>query len=156
MKRKIGNYKICVDKGFPQSGAAHGMFVGPITKRAVRGIHCEVHDYLLRISNVHMSPWQASEWGMRGMQGTFPRCKKCLPSDHALYRLVIEAIVLVHNFRTDCIGYNQVKTVFDLEYVWIENLWGCNQIAQSYFCPGDYDSKVDGDGTDNDNESNEE
>jgi hypothetical protein len=34
MKRKIGNYKICVDQGFPRSGAAHGTFVGPITKRA--------------------------------------------------------------------------------------------------------------------------
>jgi hypothetical protein len=34
MKRKIGNYKICVDQGFPQSGAAYSTFVGPIIKRA--------------------------------------------------------------------------------------------------------------------------
>jgi hypothetical protein len=34
MKSKIGNYKICIDQGFPQSGEAHGMLVGPITKRA--------------------------------------------------------------------------------------------------------------------------
>jgi hypothetical protein len=34
MKRKIGNYKICVDQGFPRRRAAHGTFVGPITKRA--------------------------------------------------------------------------------------------------------------------------
>ena len=90
------------------------------------------------------------------MQDTFPHCKKCLPSDHALRRLVIEAIVLVHNFRTDYVGYNQIKTVFDLEYIRIENLQGYNQIAQYYFRPGDYGSKVNGDGTDNDNESNEE
>jgi hypothetical protein len=134
----------------------HGTFVGPITKRAARRLHREVCDYLLRIPNVHTSLQQASEWGMHGMQGTFPCCKKCLPSDHALRCLVIEAIVLVHNFRTDYVGYSQIKTVFDPEYVRMENLQGYNQIAQYYFCPGDYNSEVDGDGTDNDNESNEE
>ncbi len=78
------------------------------------------------------------------MQGTFPRCKKCLPSDHALLRLVIEAIVLVHNFRMDYVGYSQIKTVFDPEYIWMENLQGYDQIAQYYFCPGDYNSKLMG------------
>ncbi len=42
MKRKIGNYKICVNQGFPQSGAAHGTFVGPTTKRAVGRLHCDM------------------------------------------------------------------------------------------------------------------
>ena len=93
---------------------------------------------------------------MRGIQGTIPRIKKRLPSDHALQRLVIEAIVLVHNFRTDYVGYNQIRTVFEPEYVRIKNLQGYDQIAQYYFRPGDYDSKVNGDGTDNDNESNKE
>jgi hypothetical protein len=129
MKRKIGSYKICVDQGFPQSGAAYGMFVGPITKRAARQLHCDVCDYLLRISYVYTSLWQASEWGVHGMQGTFPCCKKCLPSDHALCCLVIKAIVLVHNFRMDYVGYNQIKTLFDPEYVWIINLQGYDQIA---------------------------
>ena len=98
MKRKMHSYKICVDQGFPRSGDAYGTFVGPITKRAARRLHRDVRDYLLLISNVHTSLRQASEWGMRGLQGTFPRCKKRLPSDPALRRLVIEAIVLVHNF----------------------------------------------------------
>jgi hypothetical protein len=90
------------------------------------------------------------------MQGTFPPIKKRLPSDHALQRLASEAIVLVLNFRTDYVGYNQIRTVFDPEYVWIENLQGYDRIAQYCFHPGDYDSKVDRDGTDNVNESNEE
>ena len=34
MKSKMGNYKICVDQGFPRNGDALGTFVGPITKRA--------------------------------------------------------------------------------------------------------------------------
>ena len=92
------SYKICVDQGFPRSGDAYGTFVGPITKRAAQRLHRDVHDYLLLISNVHMSLWQASEWGMHGLQGTFPHCKKNLPSDPAFRRLVIKAILIVHNF----------------------------------------------------------
>jgi hypothetical protein len=56
-KSKIGNFKICIDQGFPQSGEAYGTLVGPITKRAVRRLHCNVRNYLLRISNVHTSLW---------------------------------------------------------------------------------------------------
>ena len=116
MKRRIGTYKICVDQGFPRSGDAYGTFVGPVTKRAARRLHRDVRNCLLLISNVHTSLRQASEWGMRGLQGTFPRCKKRLPGDDKMRRLVIEAIVLVHNFQTDLVGYNQIKTVFEPEY----------------------------------------
>jgi hypothetical protein len=47
MKRRIGNYKICVDQGFPQSGDTYGMFVGPVTRRAARRLHRNVRNYLL-------------------------------------------------------------------------------------------------------------
>jgi hypothetical protein len=98
LKAKIGDYKICVNQGFPRSGDAYGTLVGPVMKRATRRLHHGVRDYLLWISNVHTLLRQASEWGMRGLQGTFPCCKKCLPSDSEQQRLVLEAIVLVHNF----------------------------------------------------------
>jgi len=140
MNSKMGDYKICVDQGFPRNGDALGKFVGPITKRAARRLHPIMRNYLLRISNVHTSLRQASEWGMRGLQGTFPRCKKRLPSNSASRRLVIEAIVLLHNFRTEFVGYNQIKTVFDPEYARIESLQGYDRIAQYYFRPGEYDT----------------
>jgi hypothetical protein len=89
---------------------------------------------------------------MRGLQGTFPHCKKRLPSDPKLHRRVLKAIVLVHNFRTDYVGYSQIQTVFLPEYAWIKNLQGYNQITQYYFRPGDYDSKVDEDINDTDGE----
>jgi hypothetical protein len=76
IKRTIGSLKICVDQGVPRGGDASGMFVGPVSKRQARCLHRNVRNYLLRISNVHTLLRQASEWGMRGMQGTFPRCKK--------------------------------------------------------------------------------
>ena len=93
---------------------------------------------------------------MRGLQGTFPRCKKRMPSDSALRRLVIEAIVLVHNYRTELVGYSQIQTVFDPEYVRCENLQGYDQISQVYFCPGEYDSAIDNEGNESDGENDNE
>ena len=80
---------------------------------------------------------------MRELQGTFPCCKSCLPSYSVQRRLVLEAIILVHNFGTDYVGYSQIKTVFDSKYVWCKNLYGYDRIAQYYFRLGDYNSKVD-------------
>jgi hypothetical protein len=85
----IGSYKIYVDRGFPCSSNAYGILVGPVTKCAARQLHHDVRDYYLRVSNVHTSLWQASEWGMRGLQGSFPCCKKRLLSDAIKLRLVI-------------------------------------------------------------------
>jgi hypothetical protein len=155
LKKKIGEFKICVDQGFPRSGEAYGTLVGPVSKRAARRLHRDVRDYLLRISNVHTSLRQASEWGMRGLQATFPRWKKRLPSDHFQRRLVIDAIVLIHNYRTELVGYNQINTVFDPEYVRIQSLEGYDRISQYYFKPGEYNSDDDDDaelnGSDDDN-----
>jgi hypothetical protein len=143
VKRKIGAYKICVDQGFPRSGDTHGTFVGPVTKQQAQRLHREVQNYLLNINNVHTSLWQASEWGMCGLQGTFPCCKSCFPSNSVQRRLVLEAIILIHNFRTDYVGYSQIKTVFDSDYVRCKNLYRYGRIAQYYFRMGDYDSEVD-------------
>ena len=97
---------------------------------------------------------QASKWGMRGLQGTFPQCKKLLPNDSEQRCLVLEEIVLIHNFCTEHVGYSQIKTVIDPKYAWVENLVGYDQIAQYYFQPGDYNSEEDwGDEDENENES---
>ena len=61
---------------------------------------------------------------------------------------MLEAIVLVHSFRTDYVGFSQIKTVFDPEYVRIESLEGYDRIAQYYFQPGDYNTDVDDDDDD--------
>ena len=92
---------------------------------------------------------------MHGLQGTFPRCKKRLPSDSWKRRLVIESVVLIHNFRKDYVGHNQIRTVFDPKYARIQNLEGYDRIAQYYFRPGDYDSEVDGSGSDAEDDNNE-
>jgi hypothetical protein len=155
IKRRIGGFKICVNQGFPRGGDASGMFVGPVSKRQARRLHRNVRIYLLRVSNVHTLLRQASEWGMRGMQGTFPRCKKRLPGNDEMRRLVLDAILLVHNFRADYVGYSQIRTVFDPEYERVANLDGYDRIEHYYFFPGDYDSEIDGSGGESDNDNSD-
>ena len=76
IKERIGDYKICVDQGFPRSGDATGILVGPIPERSACRLHPLVRDNLFCLSNVYTSLRQASKWGMQGLQGTFPWCKK--------------------------------------------------------------------------------
>ncbi len=98
IRENIGCYKICVDQGFPRSGDAAGILVGPISKKQARSLAPNLCCYLLKISNVYTSLHQASEWGMRLLQGTFPRCNKRLPSNATKREKVIQSIVLIHNF----------------------------------------------------------
>jgi len=67
------------------------------------------------------------------LQGTFPRCKKRLPGNPFKRKLVIQSIVLVHNFRTETVGLNQIKTVFDPEYENYISLSGYDRIRRFYF-----------------------
>jgi hypothetical protein len=133
IRDNIGCYKICVDQGFPRSGAAAGILVGPISKKTARTLAPILRPYLLKISNVYTSLRQASEWGMRSLQGTFPRCKKRLPSNAEKRKKVIQSIVLIHNFRTELVGLNQIKTVFDPEYERYINVRGYDRIKRYYF-----------------------
>jgi hypothetical protein len=129
----IGNYKICVDQGFPRSGDAYQILVGPVSKKTASKLAPNLRPYLLRMSNVYTSLRQASEWGMRSLQGTFPRCKKRLPSDAYKRKMVMQCIVHIHNFRTEVVGLNQISTVFNPEYERCINLRGYDRIRRYYF-----------------------
>ncbi len=51
--------------------------------------------------------------------------------------------MLIHNYCTELVGFNQINTVFDPEYVQIQSLEGYDCILQYYFKPGDYNSDED-------------
>ncbi len=72
IKERIGDYKIYVNQEFSRSGDATGILVGPIPERSAHQLHPLVRDNLIRLSNVYTSLRQRSEWGMHGIQGTFP------------------------------------------------------------------------------------
>ena len=56
-----------------------------------------------------MSCRQAAEWGMRGLQGLFPRLK-----DHIIYEengeraVILKFITLLYNYRVRTVGINQI------------------------------------------------
>jgi hypothetical protein len=129
----IGPYALCVDQGFPREGDLYQVFVGPYSRRRVERLAPELAQYLLPMANAYVSLRQASEWGMRALQGTFPRLKSRLTSDRSKRHAIITAAVLLHNFRTEFVGLNQIAQVFDPEYERLLNEEGYDRIEQYFF-----------------------
>ena len=80
-----------------------------------------------------MSLRQASEWGMQGLQGSFPQFKRHLPGNKEKRKYIIQSIVFIHNFQTHMMGCNQIKTVFDQECERVITLNGNDRISRFYF-----------------------
>jgi hypothetical protein len=128
----IGIYCICVDQGFPRSGELYGRFVGPISRRLRAQLAPALRDVVMQQHAVYVSLRQASEWGMRALQGTFSRLKSRLTSNKMKRGLLMQCVVLLHNFRTAHVGLNQIATVFNAHYEQYINLETYDRIAR-YF-----------------------
>jgi hypothetical protein len=56
---------------------------------------------------------QMAEWGMRGLQGSFPRLTdKILYEERGERRIMLEMIVLLYNYRASTVGQNQIQSSF--------------------------------------------
>ena len=56
---------------------------------------------------------QMSEWGMRGLQASFPRLKDRMPyEEKGERRLTMRLIVYLYNYRASVVGLNQIQSVF--------------------------------------------
>ena len=76
-----------------------------------------------------------------GITGSLPRRKKQLPSNKEKCRRVLECIILVHNFRTQVVGHNQISAVFVPEYERVINIHGNDRIHRYYLVePGNYET----------------
>jgi hypothetical protein len=75
---------------------------------------------------------QGSEWGMRGLQGSFSRLKSRLTSNKRKRKNIIHGIILMHNYRTHHVGLNQIATVFNPHYEQYINVDGYDKIARYY------------------------
>ena len=125
-------YKICVDQGFPRSGVFRDRFVGPLSKQARRNLSPLLRRVLLQLHNKYVSLRQSSEWGMRGLQGTFTRLKSRLTSHNKKRKFILHSILLLSNFRIEYCGLNQIATVFNVHYEQYINLFGYDRIAKYY------------------------
>ena len=113
---KIGTYALCVDQGFPRSGDLYDRFVGPLPKRVKRKLTPEAREYIIPQHEKYISLRQASEWGMRALQGTFSRLKSRMTSNLKKRERIILSVVLLHNYRTEIVGLNQIAAVFNRHY----------------------------------------
>jgi hypothetical protein len=59
---------------------------------------------------------QLSEWGMRALQGSFPRIKDRIPyEERGERKFLIQLVILMNNFRAATMGFNQIQTVYAKE-----------------------------------------
>ena len=56
---------------------------------------------------------QMAEWGMRGLQGSFPRLKdRLLYEERGERKIILHLIVLLYNYRASTVGINQIQSSF--------------------------------------------
>jgi hypothetical protein len=129
---KLDSFALCVDQGFPRSGKVKDKLVGPLSKKSRAKLHPAIKDFILNLHNIYTSLRQAAEWGMRALQGTFARLKARLTENCEKRYLILACIILLHNYRTELVGLNQIKTVFHPEYEQYVNVNGYDRIRK-YF-----------------------
>ena len=127
-----GFFALCVDQGFPRSGELLDVFLGPMSKKTRRALAPLLREALVRRCHALISLRQASEWGMRSLQGSFSRLKTRLTEDSEVREKLIYSIVLLHNFRTEKVGINQIAKVFDPNHPQYINISGYQRLHRYY------------------------
>ena len=103
-----------------------------MSRKQKRKLAPNLRELILRQHDVYVSLRQASEWGMRALQGSFARLKSRLESDAEQREELVLAIIYLHNYRTEEVGLNQIATVFNEEYEQYINIEGYDRIARYY------------------------
>lgn len=56
---------------------------------------------------------QSAEWGMRGVQASFPRLKDTLPyEEYGERKMIVTCLMLLYNCRARLVGINQIRNVY--------------------------------------------
>jgi DDE superfamily endonuclease len=70
-----------------------------------------VQDVLLQQQTTSMR--QTAEWGMRGLQASFPRLKdRIIYEEHGERKLMMKVCILLHNLRARRVGISQIRNVY--------------------------------------------
>jgi hypothetical protein len=60
---------------------------------------------------------QTSEWGMRAIQGAFPRLKDAIKYEEKGERLrILKLVPLLYNFRLEVVGLNQITNTYAIHW----------------------------------------
>lgn len=107
-------YNVVADTAFPFAGALAGKILKPLKSGDKMPASQYAFAREVRTSHEVTSERQAAEWGMRSLQGTFPRLYMPSPaSDHVKRLRMLTVITRLHNVRTRMVGINQIRTVYD-------------------------------------------
>ena len=99
------NATLTVDSAF--SSARYPFFI----KSSESSQAISPDDYIL--SNEATSMRQSIEWGMRCLQGSFPRLKeRFIYKERGERALMLKLILLIYNFHVNTIGINQIRNVY--------------------------------------------
>jgi hypothetical protein len=70
-------------------------------------------DLYLQIQRQATLVRQMSEWGMRGLQASFPRLKdRIIYEENGEQRLIMELFVYLYNYWAAVVGMNQIQSVY--------------------------------------------
>ncbi|TDL17816.1 hypothetical protein BD410DRAFT_843265 [Rickenella mellea] len=107
-------YYLVADTAFPRgNNQIRGRIRAPLKAgQAIPGTHADVQE-VLAFNRQLLSYRQTAEWGMRALQGTFGRLRVPLEINHVERQAdLLETCVRLHNFRTEAVGINQIRTVY--------------------------------------------
>jgi len=107
-------YYLVADSAFPQ-GAAHiaGKIKVPLRQGQLLPSDPQAQDEQLAFDRQLLSYRQTAEWGMRGLQGSFPRLHLPLDAnDHDGRLQFLENCSRLYNVRAVLVGINQIRSVY--------------------------------------------
>ena len=105
VRRIPDGYKCCCDDAFSTLGDLANKLV-KTSDNAGGGDRSERDAQLTHLR-------QASEWGNNILTGVFRRLRTKLPTDNVKRARIMWSAIFLHNFRTETVGRNQIRTYFD-------------------------------------------
>ena len=106
MERLPEGFKCCCDDAFYTKGNLTNKLV-KMKEAYVEGMVRSEYDAQL----THLR--QCSEWGNNTLTGVFRRLRTKLPTNNIKRAKIMWSCIFLHNFRTETVGRNQIKTYFN-------------------------------------------
>lgn len=106
-------YSIAADSAFPHNGPYSGNVRTPLKDDDALPSDPIERTERIRDNRALIFERQAAEWMMRAYQGSFPRVTVPLTINKRYRFQIIYLTVLLYNLKSNIVGVNQIKTVYD-------------------------------------------
>jgi hypothetical protein len=78
-----------------------------------RNMTDEEYNYRIEVNKEATSMSQLAKWGMRALQGSFPRLTdRFIYEENGERKLIIQMCLLLYNLRARKVGINQIRNVY--------------------------------------------